>query len=89
MSEEEYNDKLKDAWLKKTHYEAVEEATIQKYMNYEVEDNKNKEEHENDKSLGLLVRILGAILSTVLSILIFGGIIIVLFWILGTLISGG
>ena len=27
MSEEEYNDKLKDAWFKKTHYETVEELT--------------------------------------------------------------
>lgn len=50
MSEEEYNDKLKDAWFKKVYHEAVEEATIQKYMNYEVEEEK-PEEKENKKIL--------------------------------------
>lgn len=44
MSEEEYNDKLKDAWFKKTHYETVEELTMAKYYNYEVEEEKHKEE---------------------------------------------
>ena len=43
MGEEEYNDKLKDAWLKKTHYETVEELTMEKYYNYEVEEEKSKE----------------------------------------------
>ena len=38
MSEEEYNDKLKDAWFKETHYETVEELTMAKYYNYEVEE---------------------------------------------------
>lgn len=43
MSEEEYNDKLKDAWLKKTHYETIEELTMAKYYNYEVEEEKPRE----------------------------------------------
>lgn len=43
MSEEEYNDRLKDAWLKKTHYETVEELTMAKYYNYEVEEERPKE----------------------------------------------
>ena len=85
MSEEEYNDKLKDAWFKKTHYETVEELTMEKYYSYEVKDEENT---ENDKSLRLLCEILGAMLSTVLSILIFGGLIIGLFWILGNLVGG-
>ena len=38
LSEEEYNDKLKDAWLKKTHYETVEERTMAKYYDYAVEE---------------------------------------------------
>ena len=45
LSEEEYNDKLKDAWFKKTHYETVEELTMSKYYNYtidEVEEEKPK-----------------------------------------------
>lgn len=43
MSEEEYNDKLKDAWFKKSHYETVEELTMAKYYNYEVEEERPKE----------------------------------------------
>lgn len=44
MSEEEYNDKLKDAWLRKTHCETIEELTMMaKYYNYEVEEEKPKE----------------------------------------------
>lgn len=43
MSEEEYNDKLKDAWFKKTHYETVEELTMAKYYNYEVEAEEEKD----------------------------------------------
>lgn len=46
MSEEEYNDKLKDAWFKKTHYETVEELTMSKYYNYEVDE--EEEEKEKD-----------------------------------------
>lgn len=51
MSEEEYNDKLKDAWLKKTHYETVEELkelTLSKYYNYEVEEQEEKPKDETD-----------------------------------------
>ena len=48
MSEEEYNDKLKDAWLKKTHYETVEELTMAKYLNYEVEE--QEEERPKEKT---------------------------------------
>lgn len=43
MSEEEYNDKLKDAWFKKVCHEAVEELTMAKYYNYEVDEEKPKE----------------------------------------------
>ena len=43
MSEEECNDKLKDAWFKETYYETVEELTMAKYYNYEVEEEKPKE----------------------------------------------
>ena len=85
MSEEEYNDKLKDAWFKKTHYETVEELTMSKYYNYEVEEEKNTEETKNNKSLGLL----GDVITAVLAMLFFGGILGTLFWILGSLISGG
>lgn len=62
----------------------------EKYMNYEVEEKTEEkaEETEDNISLELLGRILGAILSTVLSILFFGGLIIGLFWILGTLVGG-
>lgn len=48
MSEEEYNDKLKDAWLRKTHYETVEELTLSKYYNYEVEEEEEKPRDETD-----------------------------------------
>lgn len=84
MSEEEYNDKLKDAWLKETHYKTVEELTMAKYMNYEVEEDKDTET-ENDKKLGFT----GEILAAAFSLLFFGGILGTLFWILGTLISRG
>lgn len=47
MSEEEYNDKLKDAWLKKTHYETVEELTMAKYLNYEVEEQEEERPKES------------------------------------------
>lgn len=108
MSEEEYNDKLKDAWFKKTHYETVEELTMAKYYNYEVEEEKKPEETveeltmakyynyeveeekkpeetENNKPLGFTAEIF----SVVFSLLFIGGIIGTLFWILGSLISGG
>ena len=85
MSEEEYNDKLKDAWLKETHYKTVEELTMAKYMNYEVEEEQNTEETENNKKLGLL----GDVISAILAMLFFGGILGTLFWILGSLINGG
>lgn len=49
MSEEEYNDKLKDAWLRKTHYETIEELTMMaKYYNYEVEEEEEKPRDETD-----------------------------------------
>lgn len=47
MSEEEYNDKLKDAWFKKTHYETVEELTMSKYYNYEVEEQEEERPKES------------------------------------------
>ena len=78
MPEEEYNDKLKDAWLKNVHHEAVEEATIQKYMNYEVEEEKNTEEPEDDKSLGFT----GEILAVAFTLLFFGSVFGILCWIL-------
>lgn len=43
LSEEEYNDKLKDAWFKKICYETIEELTLSKYYNYEVEEERPKE----------------------------------------------
>ena len=50
MSEEEYNDKLKDAWLKKTHYETVEELTMAKYYNYEVEEREEEKDFSKEKA---------------------------------------
>lgn len=85
MSEEEYNDKLKDAWFKKTHYETVEELTMEKYYNYEVEEEKKPEETENNKPLGFTAEIF----SVAFSLLFVGGIVGTLLWILGSLISGG
>ena len=78
MSEEEYNDKLKDAWLKKTHYETVEELTMSKYYNYEVEEEKNAEETENNKTLGFT----GEILAVAFTLLFFGSVFGILCWIL-------
>ena len=46
MSEEEYNDKLKDAWLKETHYKTSEMLTMAKYYNYEVEEQEEKKPKE-------------------------------------------
>jgi len=43
MSEEEWNDKLKDAWFRKAHYDTVEDLTLSKYYNYEVEEEKKNE----------------------------------------------
>ena len=48
MSEEEYNDKLTDAWLKKTYYETIEELTMSKYYNYEVEEQEEKPKEKTD-----------------------------------------
>lgn len=51
MSEEEYNDKLKDAWLKETTYKTyktIEELTLSKYYNYEVEEQEEKPKDETD-----------------------------------------
>ena len=50
MSEEEYNDKLKDAWLRKAHCETLEEYQLAKYMNYEVEEQEEKPKDETDWS---------------------------------------
>lgn len=38
MSEEEYIDRLKDSWSKEIHYKDIEELTLSKYYNYEVEE---------------------------------------------------
>lgn len=84
MSEEEYNNKLKDAWLKKTHYETAEMLTMAKYMNYEVEEEENTEETENNKSLGFT----GEILAVASSLLFFGGVLGTLFWIIVSSIGG-
>lgn len=75
MSEEEYNDKLKDAWLKKTHYETVEELTMARYYNYEVEDEKHKEETDwSDVVSGIIYygAIIGLIICAIIG-LYFGG----------------
>lgn len=38
LTEEEYNDKLKDAWLRKAHFEEKEDQELSKYYNYEVQE---------------------------------------------------
>ena len=53
MSEEEYNDKLKDAWLKKTHYETAEMLTMAKYYNYDVEEQEEQEEEKSKEKTDL------------------------------------
>jgi hypothetical protein len=60
------------------------EEDMTKYYSYEVEEEKNAET-ENDKKLGFT----GEILAATFSLLFFGGILGTLFWILGSLISGG
>lgn len=39
-NDERLNKELKDAWLIKTHYETVEDLTMSKYYDYEVEEPK-------------------------------------------------
>lgn len=67
MSEEEYNDKLKDAWLKKTHYETVEELTMARYYNYEVDEEKEKPKEKVDLG-GVIVGVIyyGAIIGLII-----------------------
>lgn len=64
--------------------EKEEENIIEKYMNYEVKEEKNSEETENDKKLGFT----GEILAVASSLLFFGGVLGVLIWVIVTL-SGG
>lgn len=42
MSEEEYINRLKDSWSKQIHYKDIEELTLSKYYNYEVEEQEEK-----------------------------------------------
>lgn len=42
MSEEEYINRFKDSWSKQIHYKDIEELTLSKYYNYEVEEEKPK-----------------------------------------------
>lgn len=81
MTDEEYNDKLRDAWFKETHYKTVEELTMAKYYNYEV---KEQEEKPESSKLGFT----GEILGVVCSILFCGGILGTLFWLLANLVGG-
>lgn len=76
MSEEEYNDKLKDAWLKKTNYETVEELTMAKYYNYEVEEERPKSKKKTDWTDVALVALDVAIIGVIIFVLyevFFGG----------------
>lgn len=38
MTEEEYNNKLKDDWLRKVSYQVADDQSLSKYYNYEVEE---------------------------------------------------
>lgn len=71
--------KIEEELKKEEENKDVEE----KYMNYNVEEEKT-EEHKDDKSLGLL----GDMICTILAVLFFGGILGTLFWILGSLCGG-
>jgi len=48
MSEEEYINRLKDSWSKEIHYKDIEELTLSKYYNYEVEEQEEKPRDETD-----------------------------------------
>ena len=71
MSEEEYNDKLKDAWLKKTHCETVEELTMAKYYNYEVEEQEEKSKEKTELSDRFVVVFTIVFLGIIFGILIY------------------
>lgn len=73
MSEEEYNDKLKDAWFKKTHYETVEELTMAKYYNYEVEEEKNSKKKTDWSEVTIVI------LTILIDAAIIGAIVFVLY----------
>ena len=48
MSEEEYINRLKDSWSKEIHYKDIEELTLSKYYNYEVEEEEERPKDETD-----------------------------------------
>ena len=79
--DESYEEYVNRMILESVQYRPDEEENeIEKYMNYEIEEEKPK----NNKSLELI----GEILGTIFSCLFFVGLISVLFWILGSLIGG-
>lgn len=79
--DESYEEYVNRMILESVQYRPDEEENeIEKYMNYEIEEEKPK----NNKSLELI----GKILDTIFSCLFFVGLIGVLFWILGSLIGG-